>query len=631
MTFRLTLTASVMLIIALLAAFLTLLQVRALNLATQEAAVSTMDAASRLTASSLRLQVDFLSRATRTLAISPALNRSSNLDETDPAVNLIKGNLKEWPGIDSIYVGYDDGHWLQVQRLEGLQEEQRQRLGAPPGAAFGVTLIHPTGDGELPTTRIFQDKAGHQIDRIEIPKRGYDARQRVWYSSAQKAGELVVSAPYLSFALAVPMITFSAPLPGTIRGVVGFDLKLDAYSTSAAILKFGDNGYAVIFDSDGYVIAHRNYTAMFGHSSADPIGASLPSTYDLSGSVEGKVIADWDKTSPYRTRIRWTDGKAYFARLENIRLGPTLTANFLLVAPEDEFAKSIRDLNSQSAMLALLACLLFIPAGFVLGSRMSKTIQSITTEAASLQEMAAPSEKPIGSFIRELNTLGDTIHKAGRAIWSFSRFAPREMVRGVLDNSISTELGGTRQEITAFFTDVRDFTSLSEAADPDALMRQTSRYFTALTDVIMSQGGTVDKFIGDAVMAFWNAPNAQPDHCERACRAALLAKKANASINREFEAEGLPPFHTRYGIHVGEAVVGNLGSSERMNYTVLGNVVNLAARLEGLNKQYGTDILVSEAVFTKVKDRFQFWFIGSVVAKGMIAETRIYELLDEVK
>jgi adenylate cyclase len=205
------------------------------------------------------------------------------------------------------------------------------------------------------------------------------------------------------------------------------------------------------------------------------------------------------------------------------------------------------------------------------------------------------------------------------------------MVRGVLDNSISTELGGTRQEITAFFTDVQDFTSLSEAADPDALMRQTSRYFTALTDVIMSQGGTVDKFIGDAVMAFWNAPNTQPDHCERACRAALLAKKANASINREFGSEGLSPFHTRYGIHVGEAVVGNLGSSERMNYTVLGNVVNLAARLEGLNKQYGTDILVSEAVFVRVKDRFRFRFVDSVVAKGMIAETRVYELLDEVK
>ena len=115
----------------------------------------------------------------------------------------------------------------------------------------------------------------------------------------------------------------------------------------------------------------------------------------------------------------------------------------------------------------------------------------------------------------------------------------------VLDNSISTELGGARQEITALFTDVRGFTSIAESVEPDALMQQTSRYFTGMTDVILAQGGTVDKFIGDAVMAFWNAPNRQDDHCERACRAALQAKAVNQAINRQFEAEGLQPFHTR--------------------------------------------------------------------------------------
>ena len=119
-------------------------------------------------------------------------------------------------------------------------------------------------------------------------------------------------------------------------------------------------------------------------------------------------------------------------------------------------------------------------------------------------------------------------------------------------------------------------------------MKQMSRYFTALTDAFIAEGGTVDKFIGDAVMVFWNAPDPQPDHVERACRAALAGKKAAEQLNIQFEAEGLPPFYTRFGIHVGEAVVGNLGSAERMNYTALGSPVNLASRLEGLNKEYGT-------------------------------------------
>jgi adenylate cyclase len=128
-------------------------------------------------------------------------------------------------------------------------------------------------------------------------------------------------------------------------------------------------------------------------------------------------------------------------------------------------------------------------------------------------------------------------------------------------------------------------------------------------------------------MVFWNAPNPQPDHVERACRAALAGKAASDQLNTQFEAEGLKPFFTRFGIHVGEAVVGNLGSTERMNYTALGNTVNLASRLEGLNKQFGTAILVSEDVCLRAQHHFQFRGLESVTAKGMTKETRVFELV----
>jgi adenylate cyclase len=159
------------------------------------------------------------------------------------------------------------------------------------------------------------------------------------------------------------------------------------------------------------------------------------------------------------------------------------------------------------------------------------------------------------------------------------------------------------------------------------LMRQTSRYFSVLTEAFLAEGGTVDKFIGDAVMVFWNAPNPQPDHIERACRAVLAGRMACEKLNAQFEAEGLKPFFTRFGIHVGEAIVGNLGSTERMNYTALGNTVNLAARLEGLNKQFGTAILVSEGVYLRAQHCFQFRPLESVIAKGMTKGTRIFELV----
>ena len=244
--------------------------------------------------------------------------------------------------------------------------------------------------------------------------------------------------------------------------------------------------------------------------------------------------------------------------------------------------------------------------------------------------LAEPDNTPVTSRVLEIDELGTTMAIAQRSIWSFARFVPKDIVRGIIDSSISTELGGVRREVTILFTDVTNFTGIAETADPDSLMHQTSRHFAALTEAFHAEGGTVDKFIGDSAMVFWNAPHLQSDHIERACRAALTAKAASDALNTQFEAERLPPFAIRVGIHFGEAVVGNVGSAERMNYTALGNSVNLAARLEGLNKEYGTTILVSEAVRNQVEHRFRFRDIASVIAKGMTTETRVYELVSAV-
>jgi adenylate cyclase len=263
---------------------------------------------------------------------------------------------------------------------------------------------------------------------------------------------------------------------------------------------------------------------------------------------------------------------------------------------------------------------------WIFGSRMAHSLNAITAQARKLQNLAEPDPVPVTSHIAEIHELGKTVNLAQRAIWSFAHFVPKEIVRRVIDNSISTKLGGVKQEITLVFTDVQGFTTIAESADPDLLMRQTSRYFSVLTQAFLAEGGTIDKFIGDAVMVFWNAPNPQPDHVARACRAALAAQTAGERLNAEFEAEGWKPFITRFGIHVGEAVVGNVGSAERMNYTALGNAVNLAARLEGLNKEVGTTILASEDVYLRVRDQFEFRAFDAVVAKGMSKETRIYGL-----
>ena len=152
--------------------------------------------------------------------------------------------------------------------------------------------------------------------------------------------------------------------------------------------------------------------------------------------------------------------------------------------------------------------------------------------------LAEPDDKPVTSLVSEIAELGTTMAIAQRSIWSFARFVPKDIVKGIIDNSISTELGGVRQEVTILFTDVTNFTGIAEAADPDSLMHQISRHFTALTEAFHAESGTVDKFIGDSAMVFWNAPHVQRDHVERACRAALAAKAASDALNTEFEAGG---------------------------------------------------------------------------------------------
>ncbi len=199
-------------------------------------------------------------------------------------------------------------------------------------------------------------------------------------------------------------------------------------------------------------------------------------------------------------------------------------------------------------------------------------------------------------------------------------------MRQLIESGASLRLGGTRREVTVLFTDVADFTAKTEKAHPSQVMIFTSRYFAEMSDAIMSRHGTIDKFIGDAVMALWNAPADDPDHVIHACEAVLDCLRRNGELNRAFRSEGWPPYATRYGLHVGDAVVGNVGSADRMNYTALGATINLAARLEGLNKNYGTQVLASAAVKARADQHFVFRNVDHIRPKGFAEPVAIYEL-----
>lgn len=189
------------------------------------------------------------------------------------------------------------------------------------------------------------------------------------------------------------------------------------------------------------------------------------------------------------------------------------------------------------------------------------------------------------------------------------------------------KLGGERRTITLLFTDLKDFTGFSETVPAEVVSRMVSDYLAEMTRVVFEYGGTVDKFVGDQVMAFWNAPLDDPEHARHACLAALDMQAALMALNRAWATENLAPQRMRIGMHTGVASVGNMGTPRRFAYTALGDNVNLAARLEPLNKEYGTSICVSQDTLDAAGRGFLVRFLDVVAVKGKKMPVAVYELL----
>lgn len=218
-----------------------------------------------------------------------------------------------------------------------------------------------------------------------------------------------------------------------------------------------------------------------------------------------------------------------------------------------------------------------------------------------------------------------------RIRFAFGHYLAPQVLEDVLRSPQKLKLGGERKYMTVLFSDVEGFTSLSEKLEPEEISAILNEYLGYMMNCIKRTGGTLDKFIGDAVMAEWNAPVTQVDHAARACETALFMMEALKTLREKWNKEQRPPLNTRIGINTGEMVVGNMGSKEIFDYTVIGNEVNTSARLEPLNKDFGTHIIISESTRCETEKyypgKFIFRFLAKVALKGRNAPLNVYELV----
>jgi adenylate cyclase len=534
---------------------------------------------------------------------------------------LLAAMLRNNDHLFNLYAGYDDGSFIEMDAIEGVRRETRARLEAPDQAAFRLVIISRADPSPPISRRLFLSDKLETVRELPGPL-DYDPRERPWYKDASRRDGTWLTGPYVFFATGSDGYTVRLAMERGRSGVLAADLLLDATQELLKREQLTPSAVAFLFDDDDHILAHPKMSEMMGRE----VSGTLPSLRETDMAGVLKAIRAWKANAMPEQFFRDPAGRLYAAAFRTIVDSGPARLHVAVVAPVDEFFADILSERGRLFVAALAFVGLMVPIVYFLGSLLSRSLRTLAEETDRIQRFEPANAPPVHSMIREIDDLGHSVATMRTMTETFSRFVPRRLVERLIETGTAMQLGGTRREVTLLFSDIVNFTEITEKADPTQVMQYTSRYFAAMSHEIMNHSGTVDKFIGDAIMAIWNAPADDPDHVANACTAALAFQRANDRLNAEFQKEGWPVYRTRIGLHTGEAVVGNIGSEDRMNYTVLGATVNLAARLEGLNKNYGTSILVSAALKQRAGSNFRFRSVDRIRPKGFAEAFEIYEL-----
>lgn len=528
------------------------------------------------------------------------------------------------PAAMGIFVGRGDGSHVVVQSLDGVRPPE---IGpSTENAAYAFMLVEPSADGQM-ATWIVTDGEGRELRRIPPQPTTFDPRKRPWYGASLAGSGVILTPPYRFANVPEAGITLARQARRKDGAVFGIDMTLASLDQYLDRLRFPPELELLIFDTSGTLIAHPRGGSYRQIRQADREDRLL-TIPDLGSPLLSGMFRVYQETAGGQARSTSfsVDGEDYFGRTERVGQGFDNLIISLAIPYETMMgpAESIR-----TGLLVISACSVALALLIVmLASRhLALPLRRAAEDIRRIMRFEFGHARRAPSQVIEVQELSRAIDTLEIALSNFMRYVPNALVRGIVGRTFSSDLGGKRQPITVLFTDVAGFTTMAEGLDPEAVMAKTSRYFNEIGSELVRSGATIDKYIGDSIMAFWNAPEEREDHVSLACLGALRAARRLDHLNAEFAAEGGSPMKTRFGLHTGEAVVGNVGSIDRVNYTALGHTVNMASRFEKLNKRYGTTILVSEDIRKAAGDDFVFRFVDETVPEGAHHPITVHELL----
>lgn len=548
----------------------------------------------------------------QTLAQAPTFARSADTALDGERERQLMGVLDRNPAIAAAYVGYDDGKFIHTGRAAALAPAMRAELGAPDNDAFFVRTIDTVG-GAQSESWSFRSADGSRTAVRSRPA-NYDPRTRPWYQEAVALGTTAVTEPY-SFGLSRALgVSLAVPLRQG-GGAIGFDFTLETLSRVVSAKKITPNSVVTVATGTGAVLADT--------LSPD----SQPTEWEVSAAIRGDIAESGGRYGRGSEREVTFDGQTYILVVHV--MSPIFGKRYVVAAavPIAEISAASRELLWRSAFAGISAVVLAVVAALLVSLLLSRSIGRIAAKTERIRDLDFSDRVPVGSRIREIRRLSSAVERMREGLEVFGRYVSKDLVRQIMKSPDSAGVGGVRRDLTVMFTDIEGFSRLSEDMAPELLTSRLSRYYEALDGPITANKGTIDKFIGDSIMAFWNAPMPDTDHVANACRAALEAAEAGHRLADKWSAMGRPGFRTRFGLHSGLAVVGNVGTPSRVNYTLVGAVANQASRLEGLNKMYGTEILASGEIAHLTDELFVWRHIDCIIAAGTTEPLDMYELL----
>ena len=481
----------------------------------------------------------------------------------------------------------------------------------------------------------------------------FDPRLRPWYHNAMERRRVVWSEPYIDAqeGRVNLIVTCSAPVfsdEGKPIGVIGIDVKIDTLKDIVSNLA-GKDGYAFLIGELGLAIVHPNLKPASGAQWTDDI-LKQPIASLESSSPEFRVIVD-KMVAGQNGYTKYSDGKGEkyiaYAPIKNTNwsIGVGIAAEKvtrpLLASREkirSEVAKTAAMVRKQVdnfwrnvILICLILTLVISIISFLLSRSITRPIYMLSDAAKSIGEgnldrtVEVNTKDEIGILSAAFNKMVQGLKEREMITRTFGKYVSPEVAAMILKSPEKVSLKGARKELTIFFSDIRGFTQLADSIEPENLVTLLNEYLSEMTRIIMKYGGTIDKFIGDAIMVFWGDPVYYEDHAARAVKTALEMKEKLKALQKKWFEEGQRSLSMGIGINTGYVTVGNMGSDVRMDYTVLGSNVNLTARINA--KAAADQILITNRTYGLVKDVVEVKKLDPVELKGIREPVDVYEVI----